>query len=321
MSPKMAQIVVAVLFCHLTMAMLIPEDTEILDGFQPALVVQPDILPEDDYFEALSMSSGPLLNSVRNKRSITYDTKESNGLISHFRPNTVNSFNGNTKQLQNSNSEFSQPNEHSFRKLVKWLKNKFSDEDSDENDDIDDDSNDLEHYPIIVIPRRHRRDTQSTKLTNQPINDKLKHRSENIPNSMKHTNSANDYTLDKPVAAPLVGKFARSPFEYSKIQHEEDSLMDSSSLSMNDGIKTRTPRVNFVTQQKKSLDQDDAKGASTSKSDFYKTPPLLHNSKESSMTSSVTNNEKYQEKSSTARPPDSYSVYRDRDATANRYDE
>lgn len=55
-------------------------------------------------------------------------------------------------------------------------------------------------------------------------------------------------------------------------------------------MKSRTPRVNFVTQQKKSLDHDETKVSST-KSDFYKTPPLLHNSKETS-----------DERSSTIRP-------------------
>lgn len=89
-------------------------------------------------------------------------------------------------------------------------------------------------------------------------------------------------------------------------------------MNMNDGIKSRTPRVNFVTQQKKSLDHDDTK-ASATKSDFYKTPPLLHNSKE--LPTAVSSSERYSDKSSTTRPIDTYSNHKDQGSTANRYDE
>lgn len=309
----MMRIVVVVLFGQLSMAMLIPEDTEILEGFEPAL--NPEILPEDDYFEARSMSFGPLFNSVRNKRAVKYDTEESDGLISHFRPNTVNSFNGNVKETLNSDT---QPNRRLFRTLVEGLSKKFPDEESD-----DDEIENYSSQPILQFPNRHRRSTGNDKKSAKGNeNEKSEHRAESLPNPMKFTKSSNGFSSrDNPSAASLVGKFTRSPFEYSKIQHEEDSLMDSSSLSINEGMKSRTPRVNFVTQQKKSADQDDTKAASASKSDFYKTPPLLHNSKETSASASATSSERYPERSSTARPTDSYSMYKDRDVNTNRYDE
>lgn len=308
----MKRILVAFLLCQLSLAMLIPEDTEILDGFVPEFI--PELSPEDDYFEARSMSSGSLFNSVRNKRAANHHTKESNGLISHFRPNTVNAFNNNADEVSNSDNELTQPGGKSFEKLMRSLSNGFSPEESsggEENSFSDD---------IKSVPNRHRRSTDSEKKPSNDVNNGK--RSESLPSAMKLTKSAtNDYTSsrDSPSAAPLHGKFIRSPFEYSKIQHEEDSIaMDSSSMSMNEGMKSRTPRVNFVTQQKKSLDHDDTKSASATKSDFYKTPPLLHNSKESSAASS---SERHSERSSTVRPTDTYSSYKDRDVNSNRYDE
>lgn len=276
----MERILVMILFLQVSLAMLMPEETEMLEGY-----TYPDSVAEDDYFEARSLSGGPLFNSVRNKRS--YALKESDGLVSHFRPNTVNAY---SRKIPNGQTMPTKQVE--FRKLKQWLKKKFEDDDSDESDEFSFGS---------IIPIRHqrrRRSIENEKKTKSTSKDEIK---QNAPS---------------PSAAALVSsKFARSPFEYSKIQHEEDSMaMDTSSLSINEGMKSRTPRVNFVTgQQKKSLDHDDTR-ASATKSDFYKSPPLLHNSKESTPTSS---SERYPERSSTNRP----SSFPDRDVNNNHYDE
>lgn len=268
--------VMVIVFLQVAAAMLIPEDTEILDGFGSDFLSQ--ISPEDDYFEARSLSMGPLLNSIRNKRGIEYEPKESDGLISHFRPNTVNSY--------------AQRSERSIRGFKRWLKKKFASEEEEEE------------------THRHRRSVEDDKRTKVELTNQKNKLTKTIDDPLRH---------DNPVAAALVGKFARSPFEYSKIQHEEDSMaMDTSSLSINEATKSRTPRVNFVTQQKKTLDHDDIKTSAT-KSDFYKTPPLLHDSKESTSASS---SERYPDRSSTTRPstyggPD----YKDRNVNSNRYDE
>lgn len=255
--------------------MLIPEDAEMLDGF--GLVSFPESSLDDDYFEARSLSAGPLFNSVRNKRAFDYDVKESNGLISHFRPNTVNE------------PELAHRTERSFRKFKKWLKKKFPPESEEFND---------ERGMILNLSRKRRNvETEKNNKVTLPkeIVEKMNLDSERLPRAMKLTKASDGTTLmhrDSPTAAALVGKFARSPFEYSKIQHEEDSMaMDTSSLNVNEGLKSRTPRVNFITQQK---NHDDTK-TSASKSDFYKTPPLLHNSKESTAAS---DNERYPSTSS-----------------------
>lgn len=56
---------------HIATAMIIPEDTEMLDDFIPAI---PEISPQDDYFEAGSMSADTFYRSIRNKRAAKVNT-------------------------------------------------------------------------------------------------------------------------------------------------------------------------------------------------------------------------------------------------------
>lgn len=51
---------------HIATAMLIPEDTETLDDYVPAI---PEISPQDDYYEAKSLTADSLYKSIRNKRT------------------------------------------------------------------------------------------------------------------------------------------------------------------------------------------------------------------------------------------------------------
>lgn len=306
------------LFFQLSLGMLIPEEAETLEGFGADFY--PETFADDDYFEAESMGLGPLYHSMRNKRA-TNQQETKDKLISDSHPNTLQ----RTLARQSSH--------HPLRRLAQWWRHKlscsscssFSSSSSSSSADTSSSSgsssissgSNYADNNIIFIPNRHRRSTNAEKA-------KPDRQSENIPSPSKLTKDSNGFASNRngPSAAPLVGKFTRSPFEYSKVQHEEDSIaldtMDTSPISMNDGMKSRTPRVNFVTQQKKSFDHDDSK-ASATKSDFHKTPPLLHNSKE--LPTSMSNNERYSDKSSTTRPIDSYSNQKDQGLTANRYDE
>lgn len=281
---------------HIAMAMLIPEDTEMLDGYAP--ISFPEISPEDDYYEARSLSAGSLYKSIRDKRAANeHKTHESDGLISHFRPNTVNDF----TKIESHKGEFQPVHPNSFRGLKIWLKNKFPRPEEEE------------------FHRRKRRnaDAKEKKSNDGSTNEEKKHPT----TATKLIKTSNGFvSRDTPSAAALVGsKWIRSPFEYSKVQHEEDSMaIDTSSSSVNEGMKSRTPRVNFVTQQKKSMDHDEAKSASVTKSEFYKSPPLLHNSKETAAATS-TNSERYPDRSGTIKP--STYDYKDREMNVNRYDE
>lgn len=266
----MEQIVVAALFFQMSLAgaMLIPEEIEMLDEFG-YISSFPNTVSEDDYFEARSLSVGPLFDSVRNERSVNYDEKESQGLISYFHPNTLIAKKDSTSTYPKS----------------EWLKKKIP---HDDNEKLSDESSHT-FGNMELSPSRRRRNLEheeKIETMSSKEGDKFDTYAEDRSREIKQTKKTDELhfnhlsTHNSPITAALVGKFTRSPFEYSKIHHEGDSMpMDTSSLSMNEGTKSRTPRVNFVTQQKKSLDHDDTKVSAT-KSDFYKTPPLLHNSKE-----------------------------------------
>lgn len=175
----------------------------------------------------------------------------------------------------------------------------------------------LERHEANQLLYRHRR--EADKKTNDSSTAEEKKRSTTPMKLMKHSNGFAP-TGDMPAAAALrSSKWTRSPFEYSKVQQEEDSMALDSTSTVNEGMKTRTPRVNFVTQQKKSLDQDTTK-SSVTKSELYKTPPLLHSSKES-MASPTINSDRYPDRNSTPKPSTYDYKERDRDLNANRYDE
>lgn len=295
-------------------AMLIPDETEMLDGFAPASF--PEVSPDLDYFEARSLSGGSLFNSIRNKRNSEYEVKESNGLVSHFRPNSVNGYISMFKKKKQSEISTSD----AIRPLENFMKKKFPSRDEEKEE-----KEGPGHRLKNARQRRNVRTDKKVDSESQKDTKQNNQRVGNLPTAMKLTKTSNGFATSRngPSTAALVSsKWTRSPFEYSKIQTEEDSLaMDSSSTTLNEGMKSRTPRVNFVTQQKKSLDHDETK-ASATKSEFYKSPPLLHTSKEStSATSSASNErERYPERGSTMRPV-TYPDYKNRDMNSNRYDE
>lgn len=284
---------------NVAVAMLIPEDAEMLEGYAP--VSYPEISPEDDYFEARSLSASTLFNSIRNKRNTNYEVLESDGLISHFRPNSVNAFKTifvlkpNLNQIRNeANQKIRPPTETMHTDSVDF-------------------SAERKVRSIENETKKYEKSDIAAK------NDSIKS-NENLPIALKQVmKSGNFYPDLKSVSASaLVSKWTRTPFEYSKIQQEEDSMAMDSSSSMNEGIKARTPRVNFVTQQKKSRDHNDDSNTSATKPEYYKSPPLIHNTKEPN----TNNNDHFPERSS-ARPssyPD-YS-YRDREVDKQmiRYD-
>lgn len=252
----MKRLVLWLFAVNAAVAMLIPEEVEMLEGFAP--MTFPDV-GEDDYFEARAMSDYALFNAVRNKRDATYEVLESGGLRSHFRPNSVSSF-----------------------KTVFGSRRAAAEVEGER-------------------PRQRRSAEADAKADEKPSDSsKSESKSAGVLSSGKNS----------PLAAPLVSKWTRTPFEYSKIQHEEDSMAVDSSQSINEGIKSRTPRVNFVTQQKKSLDNNDSKASST-KPEFYKTPPLIRENKDSSSSStgaSQSGNYNYQDRNA-ARPSNPYPEY------------
>lgn len=328
------------IFAQFALCMLIPEDTELLDGFLPVSIAEQ---PNDEYFEADSLNADTLLHSIRNKRGAGYDVQESDGLPSHFRPNSVNGFTSihvekkehlrdyepkhkPDDDLEHRLEEAERGREHEFehrrrehepipllenhheRTPFRWLQNilrkKFPEEEAFAGN----------HLSLLMKRRRRSADDENKKSNDENEKNK-KSNAEKLPKASKFVSTSNGFSSKErstPSAAALVSKWTRTPFEYSKIQLEEDSLaMDTSSSAINEGIKARTPRVNFVTQQKKSMDHNDDSKSSGTKSEFYKSPPLLHNSKEI-----PSDRDRYLEPSRVESKPSTYPEYnynRDRD--------
>lgn len=177
----------------------------------------------------------------------------------------------------------------------------------------------LERNSPDRLLHRDRRDAEKHKKPNNTATEEKKRPT----TPMKLMKNSNGFApaSDMPTASALrSSKWARSPFEYSKVQQEEDSMALDSTSTANEGMKSRTPRVNFVTQQKKSLDHEPNK-PSVTKSELYKTPPLLHNSKEN-LAASASNADRYADRKTTPKPSTyDYNKDRDRDMNGNRYDE
>lgn len=116
------------------------------------------------------------------------------------------------------------------RKFKESSKKKFPHDDS-----ASEELTDVETIRSSIL-NRNKRNVENEKQartvsTKETLNKTTPHL-ELMPITMKLTKTFyGENTL--PPAAPLIGKFARSPFEYSKIQHEEESMaIDTPSLSM-----------------------------------------------------------------------------------------
>lgn len=248
----MWQIIPFPLLFTIAAAMLIPEDTEVLEGFAPS-DIRSDILPEDDYFEARSLSEGTLFKAIRNKRDLNYEVLESSGLRSHFRPNNVNPFKTifvkklHPDRLANSAEIPSSVKTESSDKMI-------------------------ESAPVRKVRSTENETTETVPAINSSNSP------ETLPTAQKQFMKNNPINTEIKSASSLVSRWTHSPFEYTKIHQEEDSIADSSSI--NEGIKGRTPRVSFVTQQKKNGDRYDDSKTSGTKPEYYKSPPLIHNSKD-----------------------------------------
>lgn len=249
----MRQLIHIPLLFTIAVAMLIPEDTEMLEGFAPSDTLS-ELLPEDDYFEARSLGEGSLFKAIRNKRNQNYEILESPGLTSHFRANNVSPFKRIFVEKLNAGQQQQQQRST----------------DSSE-------SNSSEEIPLsseAIRPVQIRKPRSVENDTTESISSKSNSSTEDLPTAQKQVLKNNSELK----SASLISRWTHSPFEFSKIhQDEEDSLADSSSI--NEGIRARTPRVSFVTQQKKNNYEDSKEAAS--KPEYYKSPPLIHNSKES----------------------------------------
>uniref|UniRef100_A0A182NYI4 Uncharacterized protein n=1 Tax=Anopheles dirus TaxID=7168 RepID=A0A182NYI4_9DIPT len=93
---------------------------------------------------------------------------------------------------------------------------------------------------------RSKRDVEPDDVTDPPSTDGPEARDE-MPVAEKHVMNAQD--------RPKEGQWSRTPFKSSefqaKVMREEHDSDGEESMLINEGIKSRAPRVNFITQQSK----------------------------------------------------------------------
>lgn len=211
--------------CPFVASMRIPGDTEVLDGFN--IKSSPVVDPEDRYFEARSLVESGLFDAIRNKRSSKYVVLESRGLKSHFRrkDNLLN-------LPTDDHVEFK-----SYDKTNDFMQNMAYDQIHPPKQGAEvDNFNENFRYPRSVEPE-HRSLEMTTHANEVP---------EKLPIAEKQT--MDDYHPERRDQPMAMDRWTKSPFDYSKVHNEEDSLAEATSV--NEGIKARTPRVNFITQQK-----------------------------------------------------------------------
>lgn len=249
--------------------------TDLSDDLDTKL--SPQVNPEEQFFDT---EDGGLFHSSRNKRSSKYVVLESHGLKSHFRSA------GNLHSLQPDDTVAFK----NFDKTNDFMQNIAYDKLHPPKQDAD-----VENFrfPRSIEPE-HRSVEMTTVSAQSP---------ENIPQAEKQV--MDDYHPERRNQVMPMDRWTKSPFDYSKVHNEEDSLAEATSV--NEGIKARTPRVNFITQQKSSKSE---------------------NSNDSDQKSSATKPEIYRSQSSIKPIDDRYyrrdyeelPYYRDSDPYSRRYD-
>ncbi|XP_055548400.1 uncharacterized protein LOC129731985 [Wyeomyia smithii] len=174
-----------------TSSMHIPEDMEILEGYD-LVSAGTEINPEDDFYEQRSLLEPFFYRAIRDKREIPYRVLESPGLKSHFRQHYEND----------------------------WLeKQKYQ------------------------AKRRNRRsiEVESSSTTEGPKS------TDELPKAEKQT-----------LHQRTIEAWAKTPYQIKQPTEEElDSEAEASMMS--EGIKTRAPRVNFITQKKSLADSSETR--------------------------------------------------------------
>lgn len=192
--------------------------------------LSPQIDPEDQYFDKEIGAESYSFPASRIRRNSKYVVLESHGLKSHFR--------------SGSDLHKSQPDDgvgfKNFDKTNGFMQNIAYDKLHPPKQDAEVES--------FRLPRSVEPEHRSAEMTTVSVQTP-----EKLPQAEKQV--MDDYHPERrnQPMAPM-DRWTKSPFDYSKVHNEEDSLAEATSV--NEGIKARTPRVNFITQQKSSKSEN-----------------------------------------------------------------
>lgn len=233
------------LILKFVVAMRIPQDTEVLGGY--LAIMEGENVPADDYYEARNMADDAVgYAPIRDRRS------------------AVDQF-----------ADF--PRVHmSPPEAIPVVP--FDSRNGELNENSDASSGDTEYVNSIVYSKVHPPKKQATYDASEGIGNRHRREVEvevnaTVTEKMNDNNRTRNESLPVPSrqimrnSGDMVGYWTQAPEEFGRINYDDDASADASTL--NQGINARAPRVNFITQQKRTFDDDDSTVSAT-RSEFYR---------------------------------------------------
>lgn len=223
------------LILKLVAGMRIPADTEMVGGY--IALMEADDAPTDDYFEARSMSDQPIGHPIRDRRSAMEWLQAPQPEAIPVVP--FDSTNG--ELAMNSDAD---PNDAEYANNIAYSRAQPPKKQT--------------AYATDDHGNRHKREVEVNATVTEKFNDNNRTHNESLPSPSKQVmrNSGD-----------MVGYWTQAPNDFARMNYDDDVSADASTL--NEGINARAPRVNFITQQKRTFDDDDSTVSAT-RSEFYR---------------------------------------------------
>lgn len=230
------------LLLKIVASMRIPQDTESVGGY--ISIIEQDAAPDDEYYEAKNLAGEPLSHVIRDRRSIVDQLPASPAVHA---------------QLDNSGAA-------AFDSKLGAI-----------SESSDADPIDAEYMRNIAYTKAHPPKKQTASFTNADAarNKRDADQAENatVTETAKESNRTGDESLPLPSkqimrnSDSVVGYWTQAPNDFSKMNFDDDVSADASTI--NQGINARAPRVNFITQQRRTIDDDDS-SVSATRAEIYR---------------------------------------------------
>lgn len=117
-----------------------------------------------------------------------------------------------------------------------------------------------EYGSNIAYTKVHPPKKQTAAITTdfESVRDKRDTENDTVTAEVTETNRTGSEKLPSPSKQIMhdQGYWTQAPEDYSRVNFDDDASADASTI--NQGINARAPRVNFITQQRRTLDDDDS---------------------------------------------------------------
>lgn len=228
------------LLLKIVVSMRIPQDTESVGGY--ISIIEQDAVPDDEYYEAKNLAGEPLSHAIRDRRSIIDQLPETPAIHAQLDNSAATAFDSKLGAM---------------------------------SDNSDADPIDAEYMRNIAYTKAHPPKKQTASFTNADA-VRSKRDADHVENATvtetaKEVNRTGDESLPLPskqiMRSSDSGYWTQAPNDFSKMNFDDDVSADASTI--NQGINARAPRVNFITQQRRTIDDDDS-AISATRAEIYR---------------------------------------------------